>query len=258
MRHAPELRKQHLQVLPELRQAHVRVSFPPRGHLIDEHQDPRQQQDRQLVTDQQRIPRVRDLPQSLQQPGQHGAINAQLFFCCFLSRLLFFLDRLPFAFPVPDRSLPQRLETLRRLTFAQGARGLSAGPPLNPQPFSPPRPASRPIPRLSPHLGRPIKSSNPAPPAPKRPPQTANSPDDAPLCPARSSAGALQTAADTPADGSAPHTRSIVEWPASPILVPTVAVPHHPPSPRFLPRALSRCRERSPPPAAWPVAAQAV
>src|SRR5260370_13778326 len=138
MRHAPELRKQHLQVLPELRQAHVRVSFPPRGHLIDEHQDPRQQQDRQLVTDQQRIPRVRDLPQSLQQPGQHGAINAQLFFCCFLSRLLFFLDRLPFAFPVPDRSLPQRLETLRRLTFAQGARGLSAGLLLTLQLFSPP------------------------------------------------------------------------------------------------------------------------
>jgi len=41
--------------------------------------------------------------------------------------LLFFFDRLPFTNPVPDRGLLSRLETLRRLTFAQGARGFSEG-----------------------------------------------------------------------------------------------------------------------------------
>src|SRR5437763_5868528 len=81
--------------------------------------------------------RIGNLGQSLQQSGQHAAIDAELFFRRFLSRSLFFFDRPPFTFSIPDRGLRLRLKTFGCLTFAQLAPGFSAGLLVTLQLFSP-------------------------------------------------------------------------------------------------------------------------
>jgi hypothetical protein len=71
-----ELGKEQPQVGFELRAGHLPVDLAPGGELEDEHQQPVQQQDRELVAALARVSQIGNFRQSFEQTGQLAAQDA--------------------------------------------------------------------------------------------------------------------------------------------------------------------------------------
>ena len=84
-----ELGKEQAQVCFELRAGHLPVDLAPGGELEDEHQQPVQQQDRELVAALARVSQIGNLLKALEQRRQLAAQDTQLPGDGLLARLLF-------------------------------------------------------------------------------------------------------------------------------------------------------------------------